>query len=200
METKNALIIIAKYPANGSVKTRLKGHMPDNQILTLYTHLLESTIVKLRSIPGVDTFIAYAPHNAEQYFSDFKLNLIPLSDGDLGERMFKSFQDVFNKGYQKAALVGADIPDLSANTILTAFDVLSGHDIVYGPAKDGGFYLVGMKKAIRELFVNIPWSSDQTLKKSLEQASKNGYSVELTETLSDIDTIDDVNQAGLISS
>lgn len=199
MDNNNALIIIAKYPSKGSVKTRLKGHMPDNQILSLYTHLLESTIAELRSIPGVDTFIAYAPDHAKEYFSNFKLSLIPLSDGDIGARMYSAFQFVFSKGYQNAALVGADIPDLSPNHILSAFDVLSSHDLVYGPAKDGGYYLVGMKEAIKDLFVNIPWSSDQTLKKSLEKAGRSGYSFELTETLSDIDTIDDVKRAGLLS-
>lgn len=156
MENRNALIIIAKYPENGSVKTRLKGHMPDDQILSLYVHLLESTIAKLRSIPDVDTFIAYAPDNAERYFSDCKLKLIPLSEGGIGERMYSAFQVVFEKGYQKASLVGADIPDLSTNIVLSAFDLLSDHDLVYGPAKDGGYYLVGMKKPIIEVFMNIP--------------------------------------------
>jgi rSAM/selenodomain-associated transferase 1 len=128
----------------------------------------------------------------------FNLGLIPLDKVDLGAGMFKAFKEVFNLGYKKVSLVGADIPDLSARIILEAFDVLSEKDLVYGPAKDGGYYLVGMRKLIKEVFEEVPWSSDQTLKISLEQASKSGNTVGFTEMLSDIDRIEDVRNAGLI--
>jgi rSAM/selenodomain-associated transferase 1 len=195
---KDALIIIAKYPAAGRVKTRLKGLMPDKKRLALYVTLLERTVEKLRAIPGVDTFIAYAPPDAEDYFSRFGIRLIPLFEGDLGERMRYAFTKVFADGYQKAALVGVDIPDLSTAIVLKSFELLSDNDIVFGPAKDGGYYLVGMKKLIREVFDNVPWSSDQTLKRSIDQAGKAGYSTAFTETLSDIDIIEDAKRAGLI--
>lgn len=194
MKYRNALIIIAKYPEAGLVKTRLSGFMPDDKILKLYTYLLEQTIHKLRAVPGADTYIAYAPEHAEEYFSGFGTGLISLSGRDLGLNMFHSFDVLFKKGYQKVALVGADIPDLSASIIMRAFDVLSLHDLVFGPSQDGGYYLVGMKKMIRGVFENVPWSSGETLKKSLEQVKKSGFLVGFTETLGDIDTIDDVKK------
>lgn len=196
MKNKNALIIIAKYPETGFVKTRLNGFMPAEKILELYKYLLEQTIHKLRAIPGVDTFIAYAPETAEEYFSRFGTGLVRLPAYDLGLNMSHSFDVIFRKGYQKAALVGADIPDLSGPVILRAFDLLSYNDIVYGPAKDGGYYLVGMKKLINEVFEEVPWSSDQTLERSLEQANKAGCTVGYTDILSDIDTIKDVEKLG----
>jgi len=195
---KNALIIIAKYPAAERVKTRLKGLMPDKKRVELYVSLVEHAVKRLRAIPGVDTFIAYAPPDAEDYFSRFGINLIPLFAGDLGERMQYAFTKVFAGGYQKAALVGVDIPDLSAAIILKSFELLSDNDIVFGPAKDGGYYLVGMKTLIKEIFENVPWSSVQTLKRSIDQAGKAGYSTAFTEMLSDIDTIEDAKRAGLI--
>ena len=198
MKNSKALIIIAKYPAKGSVKTRLKSHMHDDKILELYTHLLETTIQKLRSIDGVDTFIAYAPMEATSFFSQYNLGLLCLPEGDLGARMLPAFQDIFIKGYKNAVLVGADIPVLEPKYILNALRALSTHDLVYGPAEDGGYYLVGMSKPIKEVFENIPWSSAQTLKISLQQADRSGYSVDLIDTLSDIDTIDDVKKAGLL--
>ncbi|RJQ14244.1 MAG: glycosyltransferase [Nitrospiraceae bacterium] len=198
MTNENALIIIAKYPEKGNVKTRLAGHMPDVKIVGLYKYLLENTVHKLRAIAGVDTFIAYAPGNAEGYFSRFGLNLISLPEGDLGMRMFHAFKQVFHAGFQKAALVGADIPDLSEPVIQKAFELLSHNDIVYGPAEDGGYYLAGMRKLVKDIFEDVPWSSDQTLKKSIGQAKKAACSVAFTETLSDIDTIEDVRKAGLI--
>jgi rSAM/selenodomain-associated transferase 1 len=195
---KNALIIIAKYPEKDNVKTRLKGLMPDDKRLELYITLLKRTIEKLGSISGTDTYIAYAPENAQEYFSQFNVGLIPLHTADLGTRMFEAFTEVLNSGYKKAALVGADIPDLSASTILDAFTILSDKDLVYGPAEDGGYYLVGMRKLIKEVFKSVPWSSSQTLNKSLKQAKDFGYSVGFTNTLSDIDTIEDLKKYGPI--
>lgn len=195
--SKNALIIIAKYPEEGTVKTRLKGVLSDQERLKLYVTLLTHTVEKLRAIRGVNTFIAFAPEGSHEYFSQFNVGLISLHKGDLGIRMFEAFKEVFDKGYQKAALVGADIPDLSASIILSAMNILSDNDLVYGPAKDGGYYLVGMSRLIREVFEDVPWSSDQTLKKSILKAEQYNYSVDFTETLSDIDTIDDLKRAGL---
>ena len=196
MKNRNALIIIAKYPETGFVKTRLNGFMTDKKILELYTYLLEQTIHKLRAIPGVDAYIAYIPEHAEEYFSQFGTGLVRLSGDDLGLNMSHSFEVIFKKGYQKAVLVGADIPDLSASIVLHAFALMSDNDLVYGPAEDGGYYLVGMKKLITEVFDNVPWSSDKTLSKSLEEAKKAGYTVGYTETLEDIDTIEDVKKTG----
>ncbi|GBE41910.1 2-phospho-L-lactate guanylyltransferase [bacterium BMS3Bbin09] len=194
----NALIIIAKYPEKKNVKTRLKDSMSDEQRLELYVLLLNRAMADLGNIPGVDTFIAYAPKEKEDYFLRFNLGMIPLNDGDLGIGMLKAFEEVFSLGYKRASLVGADIPDLSPIIIIEAFSVLSENDLVYGPAKDGGYYLVGMRKLIKEVFESVPWSSDQTLKKSLEQATISGSSVGFTEMLSDIDRIEDVKNAGLI--
>ena len=197
MNNRNSLIIIAKYPQKEHVKTRLKGLLTDDERLRLYESLLHQTVDKLKSIPGVSTFIAFAPADSEAYFSEFGVNLIPLPSGDLGERMYHAFQEVFMKGYTKAALVGADIPDLSGSTITGAVELLSDNDLVFGPAKDGGYYLIGMSSLIKEVFEDIPWSSEQTLQRSLMKAGLNGYSVGFTETLSDIDTIDDLKKSGL---
>jgi len=194
---RNALIIIAKYPEEGQVKTRIE-ELSDGQRTELYKKLLARTMKKLSSIRGVDTFIAFAPESAEGYFAQYGVKCIPLHKGDLGSRMYTAFEKVFSAGYQRAALVGADIPDLSPAIILNAIDILSTHDLVFGPAEDGGYYLVGMRKLIKEVFEDIPWSSDQTLERSLDQSVKFKYSVGLTKTLSDIDTIDDVKRAGLL--
>lgn len=192
---KNALIIIAKYPEKGKVKTRVRELSGEKRV-QLYEQLLIGTMDKLGDIPGIDTFIAFAPENAEQYFSNYKVCLIPLHEGDLGIRMFEAFQKVFIKGYRKAVLVGADIPHLSASIILKSFEVLTEKDLVYGPAKDGGYYLVGMRRLIKDVFEDVPWSSDQTLKKSIWKAESSGYSVGFTEMLSDIDTFEDIKRTG----
>ncbi len=193
---RNALIIIAKQPEMNSVKTRLTGSMPDKERLKLYISMLESTVRKLGSIEFADPFIAFAPGNAETYFLKFGLNLLPLPEGDLGKKMFHAMSSALNKGYEKTVLVGVDIPDLSELIISRAFELLSDSDIVYGPAKDGGYYLVGFKAPIKEIFEGIQWSTDRTLKQSMENASRNGYSIAFTKTLSDVDTPEDAQRAG----
>ncbi|TNF56315.1 glycosyltransferase, partial [bacterium] len=106
--------------------------------------------------------------------------------------------EVFSNGYQKSALVGVDIPDLSSHIILKAFELLNNSDVVFGPAQDGGYYLIGMKKPVHELFHGIPWSSEITLQRSMEKARDLSYTISLTEKLSDIDTIEDVKKAGFL--
>ncbi len=198
MKNKNALIIIAKYPEQKYVKTRLTGAVSDKKRLSLYKFFLDSALKRLGRIKGADTFIAFAPRNKEDYFLRYGLPLLPLPAGDLGARMYYAFKEVFKKGYKKAALSGVDIPDLSARIVLKAFDLLTRSDIVFGPAKDGGYYLVGMKTLIKEIFEGVPWSSDKTLMKSIENAKLYGYNVALTEMLADIDTAEDLKNAGFL--
>jgi rSAM/selenodomain-associated transferase 1 len=197
MKNRNALIIIAKYPANGAVKTRING-LSDEQRVDLYSRLLNDTMKKLSSIPGVDTFIAYAPDDTGYYFSRFNAGLIPLSEGDLGNRMYQAFQGTFKKGYVKISLVGADIPDLTSVIINKSYNELTVHDIVFGPATDGGYYLIGMKKLIAEVFTDVPWSADNTLEVSIKNAKQAGYSIGFTDKMTDVDTYEDAQRHGLI--
>lgn len=196
MKNNNALIIIAKLPQQDSVMTRLIGSMSDEKRVKLYIYLLEHTINKLRSISGVDSFISYSPPNADSYFLRFGLKMFPMSEGNLGKKMFNAMSRVLTEGYQRAVLVGVDIPELSSSIILRAFKLLSDNDIIFGPARDGGYYLVGINSPIKEIFEHVQWSSEKTLKQSMEQAKRYGYHVTLTGTLSDIDTIEDVIRAG----
>jgi rSAM/selenodomain-associated transferase 1 len=193
----NALIIMAKHPDPDMVKTRLKGHLSDETRLALYISLLKTTIQKLRALAGIDTFISFSPESEEAYFARFGLRAFAQIEGDLGERMFHALNRVFDEGYRKVAVVGVDTPDISEAIVLKAFTLLSDAEIVFGPARDGGYYLVAMKKPIREIFQDIPWSTDKTLKQSLQKAKELDCRVDFTDTLSDIDTIDDLRRSGL---
>jgi hypothetical protein len=153
---------------------------------------------KLSSIPGVDTYIAFAPSDTKEYFTRFKVGLIPLSDGDLGQRMYEAFHKTFQRDYEKVSLVGADIPGLSVSIVMDSFNQLSDNDLVYGPARDGGYYLIGMRKLIKDVFNDVPWSSHRTLEISMNKAKQAGYSVSLITVLSDIDTLEDAKKHGLI--
>jgi rSAM/selenodomain-associated transferase 1 len=189
---KDAIIILAKAPLPKHVKTRLMGHITDEERLSLYASLLKGTVKKLSGIAGVDTLICYWPMDAKDYFMQFDLEMFPQSDGDIGKRMFHALKKVFDMSYKKAVIVGVDIPDLSSETALKALEMLDAKDIVFGPSVDGGYYMVGMKKPFREIFEGIEWSTKSTLKQSVKKASKQGCSLHFTETLLDIDTPDDL--------
>jgi rSAM/selenodomain-associated transferase 1 len=196
MKNENALIIIAKHPQKAEVKTRLSRSLSDKKRIKLYTYLVEDTMKRLGRIESIDTFIACAPMDSSKYFSRFGLSLLPLPEGDLGERMFYAFGEIFKRGYRRSALVGVDIPALTGKIVAEAFNLLSENDVVFGPAQDGGYYLIGMTKLMRELFEGVPWSSNETLGKSVENAKRSRCRVAFTRPLSDIDTIEDVRKAG----
>ena len=194
---RNALIIIAKQPEMNNVKTRLSGSMTDKERLELYVSMIENTVQRLGSINSVDTFMAFAPKNSEEYFIKFGLELMALPEGDLGDRMFYAMNLAMRKGYEKAVLVGVDIPNLSESIILSSFELLSDNDLVFGPATDGGYYLVGFKRPIKEIFEGVEWSTEHTLTQSMEVARENGYSMAFTNTLSDVDTPEDIKRVGI---
>jgi rSAM/selenodomain-associated transferase 1 len=196
MKNTDALVILAKVPDSGTVKTRLKGQMTDRERVGLYTSLLEGTVLKLGRIPGVDSYISYSPAGSREYFSSFGLPMFPQLEGDLGERMYRALKTVLANGHERAALVGVDIPDITADTVLEALGLLAESDMVFGPAEDGGYYLVALKTPIEEIFRGIRWSTPETLRQSLQRAEEHGYRVALADTLHDIDTIEDVKAYG----
>jgi rSAM/selenodomain-associated transferase 1 len=191
---KDALVIMAKAPARDSVKTRLRGRLTDGDRLRLYTRLLNMTVERLRGIPGVEAFISYWPPSSLGYFAKFGLGCFPQPEGDLGLRMHGALSEVLSRGFRKAAVVGVDIPGLDAQVVLRAFGLLGDSDVVFGPAEDGGYYLVGIKKPAPGLFEGIEWSSEDTLGESLGRASSMGLRVALAESLGDIDTVEDLRE------
>lgn len=185
MKNRNALIIFSKSPDGGNVKTRLADHLSKNERLKLHTELLEGTVEKLRDITGADTLISYAGDG--DYIKKFGLRMFPQSGEDLGRKMHTAIGKVLGEGYLKAVLVGVDIPGLSAEIIANAFELLEECDAVFGPARDGGYYLVGLKSPTEEIFTGIEWSTETTLKQTLAKAESAGLKVSFTDTLSDID-------------
>lgn len=192
MTNCNALIIFAREPDAETVKTRLKPYMTDEDRVSLYVALMTNTIDRLKNLVDIDTFISYSPGTAQYYFLRFGLSLFPQAGDNLGERMFNAINYVITEGYHKAVLVGTDLPEISSSIALSAFDLLSEKDIVFGPAEDGGYYLVGMKKPMIDIFSGIEWSTDKVLDQSLHKAGEAGLTAAFTKRLSDIDTIEDL--------
>ena len=195
---ENALIIIARSPESGEVKTRLKKILSDEERVALYTRLLDGTVGRMKGISGAETFITYTPANAAGYFERFNVKIFPQGDGDLGARLSGAIEHVYALGYDRIAIVGSDVPGLSSRIGSEAFKSLSDADITIGPSTDGGYYLIGMSRPIPELFEDIPWSTNMVLKTTVKKARELGLTIELLDILDDVDTPEDLERLGLM--
>jgi uncharacterized protein len=188
---KFALIIFQKNAVLGKVKTRLAVSVGDEKALEIYKWLTERThsAAKELSVDKYLFFSDYIPQVSEFSSAHFKTEL--QSGSDLGERMSRAFEFLFAKGYERVIIIGTDCPELSSNLLKDAYRALDQSDLVLGPAEDGGYYLMGMNQFYPDLFVSIPWSTDQVLESSLDRAEAMGLDYDLLGILSDIDTLDD---------
>ncbi|MBA4301579.1 MAG: hypothetical protein C0433_15975 [Cyclobacterium sp.] len=189
-----ALIIFQKNAVLGKVKTRLAASIGDEQALEVYRWLTDYTheIVKKLEVDKFLFYSDYIPENPEGNLEGYQLEV--QSGTNLGERMKNAFAHLFAKGYSSVAIIGTDCPDLTGRDLNSAFLALSQSDLVVGPAKDGGYYLLGMSKFIPEIFNNIPWSTSRVLELTLNLAEKLNLDYEFLQILSDIDNLEDWNQ------
>jgi rSAM/selenodomain-associated transferase 1 len=184
---KELLIIFAKNPEYGKVKTRLAATIGNEQALFIYQKLIEHTIAITKKI-SADKIVYYSDSIVEKDTWENNIYQKKLQSGtDLGERMKNAFKSSFTAGYQKVIIIGTDCFELNEEFISIAFEKMNDDDVVLGPAKDGGYYLLGMKKFYPSFFENIEWSSEKVLKQTLTTAMRLNLSVFLLPQLSDID-------------
>jgi rSAM/selenodomain-associated transferase 1 len=184
---KELLIIFAKNAEYGKVKTRLAATIGNEQALLVYQKLSEHTIAITNKI-SADKIVYYSDSIVEN--DEWKNNIYQKklqSGNNLGDRMKNAFKSSFTAGYQKVIIIGTDCFELNEGLISIAFEKTNDDDLVLGPAKDGGYYLLGMKNFYPSLFENIEWSSVKVLKQTLSAAMRLNLSVFLLPQLSDID-------------
>jgi rSAM/selenodomain-associated transferase 1 len=122
----------------------------------------------------------------------FKIPIWEQVGDDLGGRMAQAFQSALGSPYQSAIIIGTDIPGITASLITTASKSLQDHDMVLGPTVDGGYYLIGLRAPVPELFEHIPWSTDTVFSLTQEKAKAMGLSLKILPMLPDLDTIEDL--------
>lgn len=189
---KCRLIIFVKAPRPGFVKTRLAKSIGDDAACSAYGTLAESLLENLAELNAVE--LRFAPDDAADELRPWrrkKWTLVPQGAGDLGERLQNAFASAHSDGCDRIAVIGSDCPDITANDIRGAWRELNEHDIVVGPAHDGGYWLIALREPHSELFSNIDWSTDRVLDQTLEIASASGLKVARLRTLTDIDTLDE---------
>lgn len=189
MNTENALIIFVRKPELGKVKTRLAAQIGNERALGIYTRLLEHTI-SIASTSDIDTFIFMTEQGEDYKYSNFFTEI--QTGANLGERMCNASQNVFKKGYRKVVIIGSDCPGLESSHIEEAFQQLNNYDITIGPAYDGGYYLLGMKKLHTLLFENKNWSTASVLADTIDNITTLSLSSYKLETLRDVDQEQDL--------
>jgi rSAM/selenodomain-associated transferase 1 len=188
--SKNIIIVFTRNPELGKVKTRLAQTIGNNATLEVYINLLQHTEHVLNSL-NCDVAVYYSETIIQDDIWNKKTYTKYLQNGDnLGERMYNAFQQQFNLQYNKVVIVGSDLFDLKPQHITQAFKALEQHDAVIGPAKDGGYYLLGMTSLIRKVFDNKTWSSDTVLSDTIKDLQN--HKIEMLEMLNDIDTFEDL--------
>lgn len=190
--SKKAIIIFTRNPELGTCKTRLAKTIGNEAALNIYKFLLQHTAETTKPITA-DKFVFYSEKIKKEDLWDDSIFIKKLQKGDdLGERMENAFIDLFKSGYQKVIIIGSDLLDLKANQINEAFEKLNTQEVVFGPAKDGGYYLLGLSKYQACIFQNKPWSEDHLLDVTLKELGQKNVSFTLLETLNDIDTFEDL--------
>lgn len=187
---KNALIIFTRNPELGKCKTRLAATLGDTAALDIYTFLLAHT-VKISTSVKADKFVYYSVKLRENDFWKPETYHKKVQQGDdLGIRMEQAFKEVFQLGYENAIIIGSDMYDMDTKDIDVAFKKLTDNDFVLGPAEDGGYYLLGMKKLNAEIFRNKNWGTATVLSDTLEDLKNE--QVALLAEKNDVDYYEDI--------
>ena len=191
---RKSLMVFCKNPVLGTVKTRIAASVGSTVALHIYNQLLSRNEALLAEIPiDVDIYIYYSDFIPKSSFQGRKTISKLQSGADLGRRMANGFKDLCEK-YDLTMIIGVDCPYITAAHIDQAFDFLASHDVVMGPAADGGYYLLGMKSFHPSLFEGIKWGSEGVAEATRTHIRDLGISIHELEVLSDIDYLEDWNQ------
>ncbi|BAY12822.1 TIGR04282 family arsenosugar biosynthesis glycosyltransferase [Calothrix sp. NIES-2098] len=195
---KQHLIIFTRYPEPGKTKTRLIPALGEFGAANLQKQMTEHTLLQvkeLQNITGISCEVRFAGGSLQLMQNWLGLALIYNSqgEGDLGERMRRSLFDAFQSGMEQVIIIGTDCPEVNSQLLGSAFEQLHTCDLVLGPAVDGGYYLIGLRQLIPELFANIDWGTPQVLQQTVDIAQKLDLSHTYLPFLSDVDYPEDLH-------
>ena len=197
------LIIMAKQPIYGAVKTRLCPPLTPQEAMLLYEAFLRDTISLVDAAcalaGNVTPALAYSPQGSHDYFRDLvpeRFTLLPQIGGDLGERLCNLPVQARALGFGSTAMISSDSPTLPPDVVARCFEELArpGTDVVLGPCTDGGYYLIGMNEAQPALFKGITLSTGHVMRETLAAAAHASLRVATLPTWYDADTVEDLRQ------
>lgn len=199
-EFDSALVIVARTPRAGEVKTRLAAALGSSATLLLYQAFLKDLALRFASSCDCVLHWAYTPGPGN--FARELAQLVPDVDAgicfsqqgpDFATRLHQVFCETKRRAFARTILISSDSPQVSTALISRARQALDEYDVVLGPAEDGGYYLIALREP-HDLFTGIPMSTDQVLRMTLERAHALSLSVHLLDTLFDIDELADFHR------
>jgi len=196
MKNKGALLVFAKTPEAGKVKTRLISDIGITAATSLYKELLTRTLNTSANSIFLEKQLWLSGKKGHSFFDNFnKINVFKVmqqSGTNLGEKMFNAFNHALTE-YAYAVLIGCDCPALTISDLKTTTTMLEADkDIVLGPAKDGGYYLIALKKNYIDLFSDIEWGTDTVFSNTLSKAKELNLNIGLLTKRNDIDRVTDI--------
>lgn len=196
-KVKEKLIIFTRYPEPGKTKTRLIPVLGKEGAAKLHRQLTEGAIWQAKQLLSHQVYIEVnftggtKKLMAEWLGSEiFYENQVT---GNLGIKMAAAFEMSFNAGVEKVVLIGTDCPGLNADLMAKAFEELDGHDLVFGPALDGGYYLIALRRFVPEIFMGINWGTAEVLAQSVAIAQNLNLAIAYLPPLADIDRPEDLS-------
>lgn len=193
MLRSTALIVMAKYPAAGKVKTRLSPELTPGDAARVHGEFLQHLLQRLGGMRFGKLLVCFDPPDAGDSIKSLcsVAAFVPQVDGDLGARLSAAA-----RGHERALFLGVDSPDVPQLALLHAGHQLQNHDVVLGPTEDGGFWCLGISKNVNsaQLLSEIDWSSGREFDQTLHRAGSLGYNVGLADSWSDVDRPDDLRR------
>jgi len=196
MSEGSSVILFVRSPERGRVKSRLAAAIGGKMALEIYKGFVLDIVETLKEGPYPFRIFFY-PGNAREKVTNWlgkDFTYSPQRGSGIGEKMENAFVQSFSMGVERAVLIGSDIPDLPNSVIHRAFSSLDKSDAVLGPASDGGYYLIGFKKAsfLPDVFHGIPWSTSSVYRETIEVFRLSKYRVHILRHWNDVDTLDDL--------
>jgi hypothetical protein len=190
----DAVLVFVRAPEAGRVKTRLAAEIGAEAALRVYRRLAEHAVAEARAV-GAELRVHHTPADAGDAVRRWlgpDATYLPQHGGDLGARMRAAFAAAFAVGRRRVVIVGSDLPDLSADVLRAAFAALERSAAVLGPARDGGYYLLGLREMVPGVFDGIAWSTATVLEATQARLRAAGCEPALLETLADVDQAADL--------
>ncbi|WP_266204740.1 TIGR04282 family arsenosugar biosynthesis glycosyltransferase [Pontibacter kalidii] len=194
MGKNKLLLLFVRNPELGKVKTRLAASVGPETALEVYIHLLQHTRQVTQELP-MDKLVYYVGGvNLNDIWPNAIYQKREQVEGDLGQRMQAAFAAAFLEGYTSVVIIGSDCLQLTPEIILNAYEALETHDVVVGPALDGGYYLIGMNCLYSQLFQNKHWSTAHVFPETIQDLQRLKLSYALLPRLSDVDQVEDLDE------